>query len=52
MQQVPWSAIQAAETGETVSNAVIEADGGQSVGTVDAITNFTFDRLSLSFFTD
>jgi hypothetical protein len=52
MSNVTWSAIQGAETGQTVTDALIEADGGQSAGTTDAITDFNFDGYDLSFFTN
>jgi hypothetical protein len=52
MQQVSWSAIQSAEGSELVTDALVEADGGQSAGTTDVISDFTFNGHSLSFFTN
>jgi hypothetical protein len=52
MEQVSWGAIQTAEGSETVTDALVEADGGQSPGTTDVITAFTFNGHSLSFFTN
>ncbi len=47
-----WTDIKTAESGQTVADAVIEADGDQSAGTTDGITDFTFNGYSLSFFTN
>jgi hypothetical protein len=50
MSNVTWSAIQGAETGQTVTDALIEADFPANA--TYNVTDFTFDGYSLSFFTD
>jgi hypothetical protein len=39
----PWSTVQSAESGATVTGVLVIADGDQSAGTTDAITDLTFD---------
>jgi hypothetical protein len=50
MSNVMWSAIQGAETGRTVTDALIEADFPANA--TYNITDFMFDGYPLSFFTD
>jgi hypothetical protein len=50
MSHVSWSAIKSAETGETVTDALIDADFPANA--TYNIIDFTFDSYSLSFFTD
>jgi hypothetical protein len=50
MSNVTWSAIQGAETGQTVTDALIDADFPANA--TYNVTDFTFDGYSLSFFTD
>jgi hypothetical protein len=50
MAQVPWGDVQTAEGSATITDVLIEADGGQSDGTTDVITDFNFDGYDLSFF--
>src|SRR5207245_9166518 len=49
MSHVSWSAIKSAETGETVTDALIDADFPANA--TYNITDFTFDSYSLIFFT-
>jgi hypothetical protein len=50
MAQVPWGDVQTAEGTAKVTDVLVEADGGQSDGTTDVITDFNFDGYDLSFF--
>ena len=50
MSHVSWGAIQFAEAGKTVTDALIEADFPANA--TYNVTDFTFDSYSLSFFTD
>ena len=40
---LPWSVVQATETGTTITDAVVIADGGQASGTTYNISDLTFN---------